>query len=312
MSYKELQRKKATGFRDELFKDPGGGQFKKLEREFVLKDPALNLWAGIREDAISYFKRNSIPFWDSGNEPTGHLLSSQIACINHLYFVRQRGDIATSILKGIDPNVKTSLKLGAGSDIGYVDFEVIGGKNYLGERLHTRGANSTSVDAVMLAELNNNKRKLFFIEWKYVESYSSSSKAEGDSGKTRMKTYSSFLNLSDCPIKPSNIEGLFTEPYYQLMRQTLLAHEMTKAKEYNADSYIHIHVIPRNNLELKNVNTAEGKLLGKTLEETWRNVLKSPNLYIAIDPEDFLKPAVNCLDCLSLLSYLKHRYWQLS
>lgn len=312
MNFKEQQRKKATGLRDELFKDPGGGQFKKLEREFVLKDPSLNLWAGIREDVISYFKKNNIPFWDAGNEPTGHLLSSQIACINHLYFVRQRGDIATSILRGIDSTVNVALKLGSGSDMGYVDFEVIGEKNYLGERLHTRGANSTSIDAVMLAELNNGRRKLFFIEWKYVESYSGPSKAEGESGKTRMKTYSSLLNKSDCPIKTCNFEGLFTEPYYQLMRQTLLAHEMIKAKEYNADSYFHIHVIPKGNLELKNVNTAEGKLTGKTLEETWRNVLVNPTLYNAIDPEDFLKPAFNCFDCLSLLSYLKNRYWQLS
>lgn len=310
MNYKEQQRKKATGLRDELFKDPGGGQFKKIERDFVLKEPALNIWPGIREDVISYFKRNNIQFWDSGNEPTGHLLSSQIACINHLYFVRQRCDIATSILKNIDSSVNTALKLGSDSDQGFVDFEVIGRQNYLGERLHTRGANSTSVDAVMLAELKNKKRKLFLIEWKYVESYSGPSKAEGESGKTRMKTYSSLLNKSDCPIKSCNPEGLFTEPYYQLMRQTLLAHEIIKSKEYGADSYLHIHIIPSSNSELKNVNTAEGKLTGRTLEETWKNVLVNPDLYLAIDPADLLKPVFNCPDCISLLSYLKNRYWE--
>lgn len=102
MSYIELQRKKAIGLRDGIFKDPGGGMFKNSEREFVLKQPALNIWTGVREDAINYFRANDIPFWDSGDEPTGHLLSSQIACVNHLYFIRQRQDIATAILKGID------------------------------------------------------------------------------------------------------------------------------------------------------------------------------------------------------------------
>jgi len=309
MNYKEQQRKRATGLRDEIFKDPGGGQFKSLDREFVLKDPSLNLWAGIREDAIDYFKRNNIPFWDSGNEPTGHLLSSQIACINHLFFVRQRGDIATSILKGVDNNVKIALKMDNGLDSGYVDFEVIGSKNYLGEKLHTRGANSTSVDAVMLAELTNGTRKLYFIEWKYVESYNKTSKAEGESGKTRQNIYSPLLNQPDCPIKASNIEGLFTEPYYQLMRQTLLAHQMIKAREYNADSYFHIHVIPKDNKDLKDVNTADGKLKGNKLEDTWKNVLKSPDLYKAIDPLDFLKPAHTCLDCIAPMTYLKQRYW---
>jgi hypothetical protein len=309
MNYKEQQRKKATELRDEVFKDPGGGHFKRFDRNFVLKDPALNLWAGIREDAINYFRRNKIPFWDSVNEPTGHLLSSQIACINHLYFVRQRGDIATSILKGIDSKVKTALIMDNGHDCGYVDFEVIGAKNYLGEKLHTRGANSTSVDALMLAELEDGNRKLFFIEWKYVESYTKTSKADGDSGKTRIKIYFPLLNQSDCPIKLSDIEGLFTEPYYQLTRQTLLAYEMIKAKEYKADSYFHLHVIPKDNKELKEVNTADGKLIGKKLEDTWKNVLKNPDLYKAIDPSDLLKPAMDCLDCVAPMTYLKQRYW---
>lgn len=89
MSYLETQRKKAVGLRNIIFRDAGGGVFKNKEREFVLKEQALNIWAGVREDAISYFNRYNIPFWGSGNEPTGHILSSQIACINHLYFIRQ-------------------------------------------------------------------------------------------------------------------------------------------------------------------------------------------------------------------------------
>lgn len=296
MDYKEKQRKKVIDFRNEVFKDPGGGLFKNLDREFVLKDPTLNLWAGIREDVIQYFSNNKIPFWDSGCEPTGHLLSSQIACLNHLYFLRQRKDIASAVLKGIDSDVKTALILD--NCDGYVDFEVIGSKNYLGEKLHTRGANSTSVDAAMLAELNNGKRRLYFIEWKYVETYSKASKAEGESGKTRLGIYQPFLMHPDSPLKVSNIEGLFTEPYYQLMRQTLLASEIVKAREYQADSYLHIHAIPKDNLELKNVNTASGKLIGNTLEQTWKNILKKPSQYVAIDPQDLLLPEKNVMTVL--------------
>lgn len=310
MTYIEQQRKKAVELRDELFKDPGGGNFKKIERAFVLKDPALNIWAGVREDAINYFKRNQIPFWDSGDEPTGHLLSSQIACVNHLYFLRQRQDVATAVLRGIDRKVRTALVMDNGADSGYVDFEVVGSKNYLGEKLHTRGANSTSVDAVMLAELDNGQKKLFFIEWKYVETYGKASKAEGDSGKTRIKTYSPHLTHPDCPIKTSDIEGLFTEPYYQLMRQTLLAHEMIKAQEYGASSYSHVHVIPSRNKELKDINTTDGKLAGTCLEETWKNVLKYPERYCAIDPKDLLDPARTCLDTLAPFTYLDQRYWK--
>lgn len=143
-----------------------------------------------------------------------------------------------------------------------------------------------------------------------METYGKTSKAEGDSRQTRIKTYSPLLNHSESPLKESNIEGLFTEPYYQLTRQTLLAHKMTKAKEYGADTYLHLHVIPKNNKELKEVNTTNGKLAGTTLEETWKNVLKSPELYLAVDPKDLLEPARNCIDTIASLTYLEQRYWK--
>ena len=58
MSYREKERKKAIGFREPLFDDPGNGVFLGKEREFVLNDSTLNLWENIREDAQEYFKRN--------------------------------------------------------------------------------------------------------------------------------------------------------------------------------------------------------------------------------------------------------------
>ncbi|MGD0584108.1 MAG: hypothetical protein ABR974_14335, partial [Bacteroidales bacterium] len=212
---------------------------------------------------------------------------------------------------GVDKNIKTALRIdNGGSESGFVDFEVIGAKNYLGEKLHTRGANSTSVDAVMLAEMESGQRKLFLIEWKFVEKYENQpSKAEGNSGQTRIKTYKPLLERSDCPFRITNVEGLFTEPYYQLMRQTLLANEMTKAKEYGATDYQHLHIIPIANKELKDVNTAAGKLEGSSLQETWTNLLKSPDRYKAIDPKDFIKPARNCNDVLTWIKYLEQRYW---
>jgi hypothetical protein len=39
MNYKEIQRQKAVSLRDELFRDPGDGVYKKLQREFVLSEP---------------------------------------------------------------------------------------------------------------------------------------------------------------------------------------------------------------------------------------------------------------------------------
>ena len=173
----------------------------------------------IREDAIDYYSENKISWWDTRKEPTGHLLSSQIACLNHLYFLRQRNDLSTLILKNIYPDIQKANIV----DTGFVEFEKVG-RERLGKEEHlTRGINCTSVDAMMNCADDNGKGILILIEWKYTESYSSESKLKGESGKIRLHAYEELLTDKDCPIMNNKIEGLFYEPFYQLMRQTLLA-----------------------------------------------------------------------------------------
>ena len=108
MKYKEAQRQHQVEIRDALFNDPGFGYYKKQLRPFVLQNSFLNIWEGIREDALSYFKDNKIGWWDSGVIPTGHLLSSQISCINHLFYLRQREDLATAVLQSVDSSIVKS------------------------------------------------------------------------------------------------------------------------------------------------------------------------------------------------------------
>lgn len=304
VSFKMAQEKRAITILPLLFNDPGGGVFKGLPRENVLTVPELNLWEGIRSDAIDYFSRNKIAWWDSGSTPTGHMLSSQIACINHLFFLRQRKDIASRVLRNINYKFKKAVIL----DDGYVEFEKVGAERLGKEKLNTRGANCTSIDAMMLAEDDYGKRTLVLIEWKYVESYSVEDKSAGSSGKVRLDAYKDYLTTRDCPINPGLYKDYFYEPFYQLMRQTFLGWTMAKRKEYGADDWIHIHVIPRDNLELKNTVTSPG-LTGKNLEEAWQNVLIEPNRYSCLTPENFLLPIYTCRDYKSLTDYLEIRYW---
>jgi len=310
MNYIEEQRKKATRLRSSLFKDPGGGVFDNQPCEFVLQDQNLNIWEGIREDAIAYFQDNSICFWESINRPTGHLLSSQIACVNHLFFLRQRLEVATAILQGVDRNVKTALRIEKNeTDYGFVVFEENGQKNYLNEKSRIRGAHSTSIDAVMLGEMKNGTRKLFFINWNYTESFNLHSIVSDDKGAFCSQNYIPFLEEPTSPIKSCNHEGLFIEPYFQLMRQTLLAHEMTKANEYGATDYTYLFIAPIGNRELLDVNVAASYLSGSRLSETWSNLLKCPGKYIVQNPREFLEPATYCSDTVTISSYLQQRYW---
>jgi hypothetical protein len=84
---------------------------------------------------------------------------------------------------------------------------------------------------------------------------------------------------------------------------------MKKAKEYGATSYMHLHIIPTANTDLKNVNTAAGKLDGSALHDTWTSLLKSPDQYKAVDPKDFISAAKKCEDTLAWTTYLQNRYW---
>lgn len=301
MSYREDQRQKAIQLRDAMFKDPGNGLFFGKERNFVLKDPSLNLWEGIREDAKQYFKKYGIPWWNGNtDDPTGHLLSSQVACLNHLYYVRQRKDIATAILKRINPNIVEALII----DDGFIEFEYIGEKQYLKEKTFTRGANCTSIDAVMLGLTSTSNKIMFLIEWKYTEIY----KRENLYIPERSAVYDSLIIQSDSPfIIGTNPKCFYYEPFYQMMRQTLLGWLFSKSPEMTCDSCINVHVIPKDNVELKE-NITSPTLSGHDIHDAWKSILKEPDSYVPIDPKILLEDTFKLVDTKSWLTYLMTRY----
>lgn len=118
----------------------------------------------------------------------------------------------------------------------FVSFEWIGAKNYLGEKIsrngkRTRGANFTSADAIVAFRRRDGSRHVVLIEWKYTESYSSHSLKYAKSGTDRTEIYRHLFEQEDCPIDKNllpSFDALFYEPFYQLMRQQFLAHEMDR------------------------------------------------------------------------------------
>ena len=104
--YREQQRERALTLINNghsIFDGATGGKvFRKEGREYILLDGMKNLFPSIREEAIEYFTENKISWW-GGFSPSGHVLSSQIACLNHLFFVRNDLDAVLSLLKVINP-----------------------------------------------------------------------------------------------------------------------------------------------------------------------------------------------------------------
>jgi hypothetical protein len=272
-----------------------------MPRDFVLKEAVTNLWEGIRADAIDYFQRNNIAWWNpNGSGPTGHLLNSQISCVNHLYLLRQRQDLASVVLRAIDEEVSEAETV----DDGYVEFEFIGAHRYLKEREFSRGANCTSVDAFMIGRTGQGSRRAFLLEWKYIESYGREDLYKAE----RAKVYDHLITDTDSPFKPKEPQAFYFEPFYQMMRQTLLGWQISMHGDHGCTSYRHVLVVPEQNAEFHQKITSP-HLEGASVSEAWRAILKRQDLYISTTPNKLMQPVIGGRDTKSLTSYLKWRYW---
>jgi hypothetical protein len=334
MNYKEMERKKAIALlkNTDLFNHAESGRIikdkdKDYPKEEILLDGINNIYEPIRQDVSDYFRENHICFWiqpksnEPSDKPTGNLLSSQVCCINHLFPIRQDKEAVLEIIKTICPDFKDVLPLTTDKySSGYIQFEAISDRDYLNEEQLTRGKKCTSVDALVYALHNNGKKFLIPIEWKYTESYGNEDKSieDGDNepkgserkGKERLKRYSGLIDHSKFLKKLSSYKNsvYFYEPFYQLMRQTLWAEQMIEHKNeerIKADDYIHIHIIPKENVELLN---KKYKCSNKTMEETWRENLEIQEKYKIITPQNLLQNIDKNKYC-HLIQYLTQRYW---
>lgn len=301
MGYRDREKTRIIKLRDALFSDPGGGVFARAPREFVLKDRSLNLYEGARAGALDYFQRNAISWWKDDGQlqlPTGHLLSSQVACVNHLFPLRDNAPAAIALLQALDPEIEAAEIV----DDGFVEFEFIGERQYLKERSFTRGAHCTSVDAAMIGRRKDGARCLFLIEWKYTEEY----RSKDCYIDQRAKVYDDLIEAEDGPFRKVAPSAFYYEPFYQLMRQTLLGHELIRHRDHGCESWLHVHVCPKENTDFHERLTAPD-LKGASVAEAWRNVLKDPALFVSITPEALLAP-LGSAD--PWLQYLSARYWQ--
>ncbi len=285
----------------------GGGKWKaglqNIELPYIIEGgkEVMNLYPAIRKDAIEYFKLNGIGWWKSNdaiNTPTGHMLSSQISCVNHLFPLMKSDKSASllSILNSVQERYHLIRILTNPLDdtkcSGNICFEFIWkNRTLLGERAEKRGAMCTSIDAVVYAETEDHRRILIPIEWKYVETYEHKRAVQSS-----IDRYTSRLDNS------SNIKEWKDEyeydPLYELVRQTMLVEQIIKNNdmELPVDDYLHINVIPEGNVELRSevAQFSEG--------------LKDKGKFIILEPRKLMLSIKNTNQ--DLYNYLESRYWQ--
>jgi hypothetical protein len=270
------------------------GVYKKKERPFCLPEECSeeNLFAEIRRPCLEYFTAKEIKWHDAlSRRPSNHLCDSQVCCVNFLFPFANEPEALAALLRRVFPGLMRMLPME--DDDYFVAFEWIGQQNYLRERLphhgkRTRGANFTSADAAVRFECEDGKKQIALIEWKYTESYSSSSYKIARSGTDRTAIYQHLYARQDFPLSRTllpDFGALFYEPFYQLFRQQALANEMEIARELGADIVSVLHIAPAQNTDFLRVTSPELRGLGQSALEVWKELVKQQGRFSSVTTE---------------------------
>jgi hypothetical protein len=222
------------------------------------------------------------------------MASSQIACVNFLLPLASNPAALTTILQSLDHDVISVVELEHHGRKSYVEFEWVGMESTLELGAYTRGANATSVDALLVAETTSGRRA-YVLEWKYVENYpKNESKAIGNSGKTRLDRYTPLYCADSSPFKGViPVKSWLFEPFYQIMRLLLLGNKMISSHEFGVKQAKVVVVCPVDNLQYRERITSPDLSLRypdkSTVEEVVRAGLKDEGLFTTTCCAEFLK-----------------------
>jgi hypothetical protein len=227
----------------------------------------LNLSPAIRERARSYFENHGI-VW---HLQADHGLSSQAACVNFLMPLATRPTLLARLVgRALDIEAPDMLPIETGPNgvPWYVGFEWTARADHLGEwpasGTATRGAHVTSADAIVRFR-HEGLVETILIEWKYTESYRGPLDARGH--ETRIARYADIAFQPTGRIRGDlglKVEDFFWEPFYQMLRQQMLAQRMEAAREDGADRVRVLHLSPQGNRDLHKITAPAFRTIAGT------------------------------------------------
>ena len=255
---------------------------------------SINLAPSIRSVGPDYFQANKIQWHTHAN----HALSSQVCCLNFLMPLARDHDRLARLVGSaldIDPPELVDAKEGPDGEPWFVAFEWNGGgHDYLNEslngRLLKRGSNSTSADAAIRFR-SGGRIEILLIEWKYTETYGAPIQAKGN--PTRTKRYENLTFAPNGPIKADQgleLADFFYEPFYQLLRQQMLAFQLEKAGGFDCARVL--HVSPRGNRRLHHVTSRKLQPFGDDAFKVFRKLLVHPDRFVDCRTEDLFRPLI--------------------
>jgi len=272
---------------------PGHGGFEGSLYRLHPNDRLSNLNPGIRDAAERFFDDNVIAW----HQHAAHGLSSQVACLNFLMPLATRPDLLARLVQsaiGGERPEMLPVENGPDGEPWFVGFEWIGREDYLNEWPRSghprRGANVTSADAILRFR-QAGRIETLLVEWKYTESYGTPPEQKREAERLRRYQkiiFSPFGPLrSDAGLKPAD---LFWDPFYQLMRQQILAARMQAAKEDGAERVRVLHVAPSGNWRLRRVTSPALRVLGDDAFAVFGSLLADPESFASHSTEALFEP----------------------
>jgi hypothetical protein len=184
----------------------------------------------------------------------------------------------------------------------FVVFEWIGLGDYLHEgngKPRTRGANATSADAAIRYRIPDGGTEIALVEWKYTESYPTPHpKPNAKSNATRRSRYESLWG-SVVRTDLVDLEDLFVEPLYQMLRQQMLAQEMELAGELGAQRVRVVYAAPARNdalwsslatAALRELQLPTTRTTTRDVRELWDVLRLERDRFAWIDTASFVAP----------------------
>ena len=90
-----------------------------------------------------------------------------------------------------------------------------------------------------------------------------------------------------------SFDHLTDEPFYQLVRQQLLAHALETDNSYGAGRCRVVHVTPADNAAYQaSLARPEHRALGSTVGEVWQQLLRRPDRFVPLDSSVFLDRSI--------------------
>ena len=280
---------------------PDQGRHEDVPYRLAREQFAYNLAPSIRDAGPAYFLRpDGAIAW---HQHANHALSSQVCCLNFLMPLATQRELLGHVIGhalGIAPPKMLRVEDGPDGDPWFVGFEWIGRADYLNEGgktgARTRGANATSADAVVRFE-HEGRTETLLIEWKYTETYGAPIDPKGN--ETRTKRYRDLAFAPDGPIRTDlgvSLDDFFYEPFYQLIRQQMLAAGMQAAREDGAERVRVLHISPAGNRVLHKVTSPALRRFGNDVFAVFSKLLVRPDDFISRSTEPVFGPALAAAD----------------